>query len=328
MGTIRWAKSNIHIFLGGLVGVLICLLLFFFYLKIYFPYFKNQNQNPKWLLIPTAITGHIFPLLSGFLIGDSPITPAICTPNQLQCVNWSAKYLSGCNSPYTFEDPDTGKKTVGCCVEQILVPNEQCREKVEQAGTITISGILLAVYFFIGSLFTKLFWGRKRRLILITGMPFSGKTYVSEYLKKAGVNALDADKIPGLGNWHDQYGNKVIFNKNANQEWLKNHHYLWDKNILRRWLKKQKQNTYLFGLAENVLQCADLFSEVYYLSLTPEILQKRFQVNTRTNAMGKTPEQRIAILRDLMSFTEQAKTKGLIFIPADSKPEEIYNIIK
>jgi len=95
--------------------------------------------------------------------------------------------------------------------------------------------------------------------IFITGMPYSGKTYVAAFLKKQGENVIDADSIKGLGKWFDRNKNEVVFPNNANKEWLGTHHFLLDKNFLRSWLNKQKSTIYLFGLAANVFDIINHF---------------------------------------------------------------------
>ncbi|MEW6408351.1 MAG: AAA family ATPase [Patescibacteria group bacterium] len=163
--------------------------------------------------------------------------------------------------------------------------------------------------------------------ILITGMPYSGKSYVSAFLKKHGENVIDADSIKGLGQWFDKNGNKVDFPHDASKEWLGTHDFLWDKNFLRSWLNGQKSTVYLFGLAANVLAVTELFDRAYYLDMSPEVLKKRFAENERTNPMGQTQEQQATILRDLSGFAQKARNHGFTIIDANQTPREIYKII-
>ena len=155
-------------------------------------------------------------------------------------------------------------------------------------------------------------------------MPYSGKSYVSDYLKKKGENVIDADNIKGLGQWFDRDGKKVDFLRDADKKWLDSHDFLWNKNFLRSWLEEQKSTIYLFGFAANVLDIVGLFNKAYYLDMSSDVLKKRFFKNERTNPMGQTEEQQEAILRDLGGFAQKAIEKGLIFIQADQSAEGIY----
>jgi len=163
--------------------------------------------------------------------------------------------------------------------------------------------------------------------ILITGIPYSGKSYVSAFLKKNGENVVDADSIKGLGKWFDKSGNIVDFQADATKEWLDSHDFLWDENFLRSWLEEQKPTIYIFGLATNVLKLVDLFDKAYYLDVSPEVLKQRFVENKRANPMGQTEEQQAAIMNDLSGFAQKVKDKGLIFVQADQSPEDIYKIV-
>jgi len=163
--------------------------------------------------------------------------------------------------------------------------------------------------------------------ILITGMPYSGKSYISDFLTSKGKNVIDVDKIKGLGKWFDKNGNIVDFPKYATMEWLNEHDFLWDKNFLRLWLEKQKSTIYLFGLAANIFKVVDLFDKAYYLDVSSEILKKRFAENERDNPMGKTQEQQTAILNDLDDFAQKAEKNGLFFVQANQRPEEIFKIV-
>lgn len=163
--------------------------------------------------------------------------------------------------------------------------------------------------------------------ILITGMPYSGKSFICDFLKKKGENVFDADNIKGLGHWFDKNGNKVDFLRGSTKEWLDSHDFLWDKKFLRSWLEEQKATIYLFGLSANVLDVISLFDKIYYLDISPEVLKKRFTNNKRTNSMGRTVEQQETILRDLSGFAQKAKENGLIFVQADQSPEDIYQTV-
>jgi len=162
--------------------------------------------------------------------------------------------------------------------------------------------------------------------ILITGPAGSGKTFLSKKLKKDGVNAIDADSIRGLGRWIDKNDNNVEFPQNATSQWIESHKYVWDKNFLRSWLKEQT-TVYLFGLAANIFEVADLFDKAFYLNPTPELLRKRFEEGKRFNIMGQSEEQREVVIKGLSDFAQKARRHGLTIIDADQTPDEIYKII-
>lgn len=69
--------------------------------------------------------------------------------------------------------------------------------------------------------------------VLIFGPSGAGKTYLSQELKKLGINSVDADSVQELHSWYNGSGAKVEYPENANAEFLDNHSFLWDKDYLK-----------------------------------------------------------------------------------------------
>ena len=76
-----------------------------------------------------------------------------------------------------------------------------------------------------------------RKKILIIGPSGSGKTSICTTLSKRGMNAVDADLVPGLSCWFDGHGNEVECPKNADQNFLDNHEFLWNRQFLEGYLR-------------------------------------------------------------------------------------------
>lgn len=61
---------------GGIIGVIVCVVFFLFYLFIYFPVIDKIYANdiakyggtPGWTLVLPTYTGHFFSLFSGFML--------------------------------------------------------------------------------------------------------------------------------------------------------------------------------------------------------------------------------------------------------------------
>lgn len=160
--------------------------------------------------------------------------------------------------------------------------------------------------------------------ILIIGPSGAGKTYVSEVLKKQGINAVDADTIVGLSGWYDSQGKEVDFPRNAGSEFLNTHQFLWDREVLADFLK-DKEEVYLFGLAGNVFDMLNLFDKVYFLKVKPELIEDRLMHETRINPMGNTKYQREAVLAYAREIEKKASELGIKMIDADQTPEAIFD---
>jgi shikimate kinase len=173
---------------------------------------------------------------------------------------------------------------------------------------------------------TKNYLAKSAQHILVTGPSGSGKTYIAKALQKDEINAVDADDIPNLGVWLDKKAKKVKFPHNASSEWLHEHEYIYDENVLISYLKQQK-SVLLFGISSNIFYLLHLFSKTFYLSPTPELLEKRLSSPQRRNPMGKTKEQRDEVISSLEEFSKKAQEYGFTTLNADQSPKEIYQQI-
>jgi dephospho-CoA kinase len=162
--------------------------------------------------------------------------------------------------------------------------------------------------------------------VLIVGPSGAGKTYLSNELKKLGLNSVDADIIGPLSSWF--YGDeKVKYQENADKEWLDNHSFLWDKDYLKHYLN-ENPDIHLLGASGNVFEMLDLFDKVYYLNVPDEVQDERLQHETRENPMGNTEYQRKNAIEWGHELRDKAKDLGIEFIDATSSPEEIYRQLK
>ena len=162
--------------------------------------------------------------------------------------------------------------------------------------------------------------------VLVFGPSGSGKTYVSSELRKLGVNAIDADAIKELSSWYDGAGNKITYPENADQIFLDNHSFLWDREFLKDYLNKNP-NIYLFGASGNIFHMLDLFDKVYFLKIDPEIQKERLTYESRENPMGNTEYQRENAVIWGQELEEKARKLNIPFIKATLSPKEIIEII-
>ncbi len=159
---------------------------------------------------------------------------------------------------------------------------------------------------------------------LITGPSGSGKTYVSAALRNKGINALDADSIPGLCGWFNKkLGHQVLFPPGAGKPFLDNHAFLWNRDNLARFLANQ-QAIYLFGISRNAFDMLDLFHKVYFLKASQEVIINRLSNPSRNNPMGRTAYQLEYTLFWAQKNEENARRLGIEMIEADQSPDEIF----
>ncbi len=158
--------------------------------------------------------------------------------------------------------------------------------------------------------------------VLIFGPSGSGKTYISSYLRKLGINAVDADKIEDLSSYYDGQGNKVEYSEDAGKEFLDNHSFLWDRIFLEDYLRKNP-DIFLFGASGNIFDMLDFFDKVYFLKIDPDLQKERLIHESRENPMGNTEYQRENAVRWGQQLEQKAKTLGIKFIDATLSPKKI-----
>jgi shikimate kinase len=163
--------------------------------------------------------------------------------------------------------------------------------------------------------------------ILIIGPSGSGKTYVSSVLRRKGINAVDADLVPDLSAWFDAIGNEVECPPDADQDFLENHQFLWDREVLEKFLQGQN-DLYLFGLSGNVFDILDLFDMAYFLKAHPEVLSERLRHESRENPMGKTKYQLQNALKYAKELEDTARKHAVTMIDANQSPEAIFSQIE
>jgi len=145
----RW--KNVQLWLrGGLIGVGICVALFFFYISVYFPLVENDGGIPDNALILPMITGHAFPILSHFIVPYG----FLCEFNEKHCTSWSSYEVineqgGNCVKPMVMEGVE------GCCTIFTLQPTSFCASLSEGVSFFGSLILLLGVYFGIGVVIGK-----------------------------------------------------------------------------------------------------------------------------------------------------------------------------
>lgn len=126
--------------------------------------------------------------------------------------------------------------------------------------------------------------------IQITGPSGSGKSYFAKALQSLGYNAIDADKIEGLGKFINKSGQEVPYNHEGGIEWLEENLWVWDFAMLQQFLS-QHQKLIICGGACNESEALPFFDYVFYLFLPKEEILRNLMKEDRTNPYGKTEAQ-------------------------------------
>lgn len=140
---------------GGIIGLAICLILGLFYLFIYFPiiskiYIADINSyggTPEWTTTIPIITGHFFPLVSGFIIPYG----FLCEFNTPICTSWAANEALTTEEKTQLCIPKTVEGTAGCCLGQTMQPSDLCAALSGIVGFGGLTTLLFLIYFALGA---------------------------------------------------------------------------------------------------------------------------------------------------------------------------------
>lgn len=144
-----WSKPYLKC---GVIGIIICLILFLFNLYVYFPLVTDaEGVVSNWALLPPLVTGHLFPLMSIFIVPYG----LFCEFTEPNCVLWSAGSVPNC-VPWKMEGIQ------GCCQEQIMQPTTACADFSDKIGFIGLSALLFLGYFLVGALIGKRIWKKNK----------------------------------------------------------------------------------------------------------------------------------------------------------------------
>ena len=127
--------------------------------------------------------------------------------------------------------------------------------------------------------------------ILITGIAGSGKSTISDELKKLGYKSYDIEKVDGLFEMIDRNtGENIEEHNNDDLEEIKRRDWVCNINKLQKLLNSQKDDIVFYcGMATNILELSKLFDEILILKTSPETIRKRLSLR-EPGGFGETKE--------------------------------------
>lgn len=160
--------------------------------------------------------------------------------------------------------------------------------------------------------------------VLVFGPSGAGKTYVSQVLKKQGINAFDDGEIKDLSGWYNQQGQKVANPATAREALDNRYSFLWSRQVLKKFMD-QYADVYVFGGSGNIFTMLDLFDKTYFLKVDPHIQKERILHSSRATPQMDFDENGIVTWGDWLE--QEAKKRAIPFIDATFSPGQIFEII-
>ncbi len=151
----KWFHSKKLWERGGIVGVIVCFVLFLFHILIYFPIVNTifRDGIPDWALFFPTITGQAFLFFAGFIVPYG----FLCNLTVPVCNEWSLFPEPG-SVPWTSINGQSGY-----CAVQTMSPTSACADLSQAVGFVGIAILLVVAYFVIGAVIGKMIEIRKAK---------------------------------------------------------------------------------------------------------------------------------------------------------------------
>jgi gluconate kinase len=164
--------------------------------------------------------------------------------------------------------------------------------------------------------------------VQIAGCSGAGKTTIAAVLARRGLAAIDADNDPLLARSVDVAGN-VVEDEPAEPDlvWLSRHNWAWDPARLDELVQAAAPATlYVCGGAENQLELADRFTQVFLLEIDEPTMLARIDARP-DNDWGRIGDTREYLRRGLPELQERLRASGAIPIAATQPLDQVVDAI-
>jgi hypothetical protein len=160
--------------------------------------------------------------------------------------------------------------------------------------------------------------------VLITGCAGAGKSAIAAVLARRGLACIDDDEDPFLARFIDSAG-AVVAEEPAQPDfaWLSRHSWQWNPARLDDLIGAAAPATlYLCGGADNQLELADRFTQVFLLEIDEPTMLARLDAR-QDNEWGRAGDSREYIRRRLPGYQDRLRAFGAIPIDARQPLDQV-----
>jgi AAA domain len=161
--------------------------------------------------------------------------------------------------------------------------------------------------------------------VLITGCSGAGKSTIAPVLARRGLTCIDSDDDPFLARFVDAAGTVVGEEPPAPDfAWLARHNWAWDPARLDELIRAAAPATlYICGGADNELELADRFSQVFLLEIDEPTMLARLDERRDYHDWGRIGDTREYLRRKLPKLQDRLRAFGAIPIDARQPLEQV-----
>src|SRR3984957_7914594 len=163
--------------------------------------------------------------------------------------------------------------------------------------------------------------------VLITGCAGAGKSAIATVLARRGLECIDDDEDPFLARFVDPAGAVVEERAEPDFAWLSRHSWEWDPARLDELIRAAAPATlYLCGGADNRLELADRFTQVFLLEIDEPTMLARLDTR-QDNEWGRAGDSREYIRRLLPGYQDRLRAFGAILIDPTRSLDQVADAI-
>lgn len=154
--------------------------------------------------------------------------------------------------------------------------------------------------------------------VQITGCSGAGKSTIAGALARRDMAAIDADEDPWLARMVDAAGNVVDEPDEPDLAWLARHRWAWNPARLDELIQAvaPPATLYVCGGADNELEMADRFAQVFLLEIDEPTMLARLDARRDYHDWGRVGDTREYLRRKLPELQDRLRASGAIPIDA------------
>ena len=159
--------------------------------------------------------------------------------------------------------------------------------------------------------------------VQITGCSGAGKTALATVLARLGLAAIDADDDAWLARSVDTAGHVAEDPEEPDFAWLAQHSWAWNPARLDELIRSAAPATlYVCGGADNELELADRFTQVFLLDIDESTMLARIDAR-QDNDWGRIGDTREYLCRKLPELQDRLRAFGAIPIDARQPLDQV-----
>ena len=167
--------------------------------------------------------------------------------------------------------------------------------------------------------------------VQIAGCSGAGKTTIAAMLARRGLAAIDADDDPLLARTVDAAGHVVDEAEEPEEPdfaWLSQHSWAWNPARLDELIQVVAPATlYVCGGADNQLELADRFTQVFLLEIDEPTMLARLDARRDYHDWGRIGDTREYLRRKLPELQDRLRASGAIPIDARQPLDQVVDAI-